>query len=425
MRTFNFRSLGATVATLCIGLMTALPSLHAGLFHPTAPVQINPTTDYLYPIRDAYYTSLFTGSNKTDGISLYVEGAVFNPENEVFFYSWTPGTIIVNPKNSNHLVTLIGHDTASFSAPPNPFFPAIDIQVANSVDGGKTWKTVTIDLSPWQAPKGKLSQTTTAIDIAFAPNGVLYLLGTGTDTVTNTSLTDIHYWTSYLALPQFGNLQISPLIPGTPSFFADNFPNVHVFRNGPPIDPNTKVPDQTNHPGNPASTLFVIKSKDGGKTWGEPVIVDATQTGAFEFLAQGISTGLESTLFVTKDSTSIVGSSRVENLNTLFSYVYTARSTDDGRTWTTQNNSTSIKESTPVYTLYNDANFQASVAIDPNYFASFPNAGEPTIDSIVETSAGLLATLYRIYLILSNYSLMIAQILLSMIKLSFIQRIME
>ena len=408
MRQFSFTTLGAAVATLCVGMMTTVTSLHgghcckrpgAGTFTASEPVQINPTTDYLYPIRAEYYNSLY--QSNVNGNSGFIT-ADFSPDNTVWFNTWFAGPLRVNPTNPKNIVVSIGHDVTGFTD-PNYFPAAIDIVIAYSMNGGKTWNTSVVPISTWETPSGNLAQTSAFADLRFDSSGNLYVLGTAIQTVTNTAQENILYWTSYLTQfsdtnLEFGNGQYSPVIDPispTPINFADaGLPAVNVNTNTGAQDPNTLIPDTPT--GTPAGIVFVVKSTNGGRSWGTPSIVDAAQTPAYIFTDQGLSTTPVS-LFVGSGGNLVVNSTRVENLNTLFSYLYAATSSDGGTTWSTQSSATSINASTPVYTLFGDATFQAQVSVDPFYFDSFPNAGQPYAGNMVQTSSGLLMPMLREY----------------------------
>lgn len=408
MQHFNITRLGASVATLCLGLMTTVTSLDAKCkcFSASDPVRVNPKHDYLYPIRDSFYSALETG---TGGQSSFVNSE-FNDNNEVWFNTWFSGLLRVNPKNPKNLVTLLGHDSVAFFSDPSGnfqyFAPGLDIQLAYSFNGGKSWKSTVIPVSTWQSPAGNLAQSATSYDLRFDPSGNLYLLGLAIQTVTNSSQQNILYWTSYLtqaaATPsnaQFPNEQISPLVIGTPSFFQDaGFAAVHVQTNTGGVDPNTLTPDYPGSTGNPAGIIFVVQSTDGGKNWSSPTIVDASQSPAFIFTGQGLSV-TPGVLSVDSSGHLVLTSTRVDDLNTLFSYLYGATSSNGGATWSTQAGPDSINQSSPIYQMWNDTTFQSLVSLDANYFTSFPNAGQPYVSngSIVTSRGTSILPMVREY----------------------------
>lgn len=416
MLNLRLPTVGTTMLALSVGLMSLMPSLEAKSkkgdkcdFTPCKPVQINGNTDYLFPIRDNFYNALFTSN--VNGVCSFIS-ADFNPNNRVVFNTWFGGAIRVNPTNPNNLVTLVGHDNISL-VDPHFVQPGIDVVVGFSTDGGKSWGTTVVPLSTWQTPTGNIAQGTAANDLRFDSEGNLFLVGLGNQTVVNTNQENIEYFTSFLTQPanltanplsndQFLDQQVSPLVVGTPSKFPDvanvgtSINPIQLFSNtGAPANFQTKIPCLTNQ-GNPAEIVFLVKSTDGGQSFGTPVIVDATQSAAFIFTGFGLSPS-SPFLFVGSSGKQLINSTRIDNLNTLFSYLYTANSSNGGANWSTQISATSINASSPVYTLFNDSTFQSLVSVDNKYFKKFPNGGEPVAGNIVETGSNLLMPMLRLY----------------------------
>ena len=312
-----------------------------------------------------------------------------------FFNTSLPGLYFSNPKNPNHLIGNYTGDNVAISQ--NGSFPGFPLLRRNPItisnDCGKSWNTTF-------APTLNLSQSALVVP-QFASNGkTIYALGFFTDTYTNPSeLFDFTYWTSYLPHP-YGPASI--INPTGPIF--ENEPSMQVSRNNLPIDPNTVIAASNEEFGlsgtaNPACGLFICKSTDGGKSFSNPVLISATQSDSFfGFLSEGSTGQMEGanglveeagSLIIDPENPKILNAiwTRIDNLSFLWGSLYGSRSTDGGRTWTSNPNGDNQLinlTNSPLYALEFDNNFQKQIiSTDPNYLTNFPNVGQAVSTGII------------------------------------------
>lgn len=349
--------------------------------------QVNYFDFYLSDLNREFFYSVFPNEFYT-----------YNTEGGTgYFNTSTPGLFSTNPRNPKNIIGALFGDVVSINQqnPPYLFNGLKRNPFAISKDGGRSWNYST-------APTTHLSQSTSC-ELFFSPCGkVVYALGSFADSYTNPvsssnpkGLFDFSYYTSYLPYP-YGPASI--FVPIGPIGVSN--PSVYVSRNNGPTEPNTVLSASIASFGlggtaNPAAGIFLCKSTDGGRTFKKPVLISATQsniflgtlTGGLMGYIQG-SNGLTDqtadNLLIDPHHSSILNViwSRIDQVSFLWGSLYNSRSTDGGKSWSTNPNGDNHLmniTASPLYALEFDTNFANTVvSTDPNYLTNFPNVGQAT-----------------------------------------------
>jgi hypothetical protein len=350
--------------------------------NPNVPAyQVNSTDFFLADLNRLLFYSVWPN----DFYTFDNQGAVG------YFNTNLPGPFFPHPINPKNIIGTVSGDAVSvnFSGAVSGFPLLSQNALYFSSDGGKTWGTTFL-------PTSSLSQSATASFFYSADGRRIYALGFFQDTYTNPSqLFDFTYYTSYLPHPY------GPYTPYSPTgLIVENSPSVLVSRNTGPTDTNTVNAVSLASYGvtgtaNPAAGLFICESLDGGRTFSQPVLISATQTESlFGFLeggSPGPIAGINGlvdgggALIIDPSNPKILNVlwTRIDNVSFLWGSMYNSRSTDGGKTWTsnpTGDNSLINITNSPIYALEFDQNFLNQYAnTDADYATNFPNYGQAVV----------------------------------------------